>query len=115
MFNRYFTETLKTRYADFTGRATRSEYWYFILFSFLLSFAFSVIDTFVINRMIGMDSSQSGGILGVLFSLALIIPSIAIGVRRLHDTGKSGLWLLIGFLPVIGTLILLFFFVQKSK
>ena len=115
MFNRYFIETLKTRYADFSGRATRSEFWYFLLFAFLLNFALGLVDKFVINQMIGIDVNQPGGILGVLFNLMLLIPAIAVGVRRLHDTAKSGLWLLIGLVPVIGSFILLFFFVQKSK
>lgn len=115
LFNQYFVNTLKTQYADFAGKATRSQYWYFVLFYIILAVVFQLIDELVINPMLGSGTSSVGGFLQMIFALALIIPSIAIGVRRLHDIGKSGLWLLIGLIPLIGSLILLFFFVQKSK
>ena len=116
-FNQYFIDTLKNRYADFNGKATRSQYWYFVLFYVLLSIVLAVIDTFVVNPVLGMNVQEAaqGGILQIVFALALIIPSIAIGVRRLHDTDKSGWWMLISFVPVIGILVLLFFFIQPSK
>ena len=116
-FNRYFADTLKHRYADFAGKATRSQYWYFVLFYVLLSIVFAVIDTLVVNPMLGMNIQEAskGGLLQFIFALALIIPSIAIGVRRLHDIGKSGWWMLISLVPVIGFLVLIYFFVQQSK
>ena len=93
-FNQYFIDTLKNRYADFNGKATRSQYWYFVLFYVLLSIVFVIIDTFVVNPMLGMNVQEgsSGGLLQMIFALALLIPFIAIGVRRLHDIGKSGWW-----------------------
>lgn len=115
LFNQYFINTLKTQYADFQGRATRSQYWYFVLFYIILAIIFQLLDAYVLNPMLGAGTASTGGILQIIFAIALIIPSIAIGVRRLHDIGKSGLWLLIGFIPLIGSLILLYFFVQKSK
>ena len=117
-FNQYFIDTLKNRYADFNGRATRTQYWYFVLFYILLSIVFMLIDTYVINpTMLGMNELEAarGGFLQMFFALALIIPSIAIGVRRLHDIGKNGWWMLISLVPIIGLLVLLYFFVQKSK
>lgn len=91
-FNRYFVDTVKNRYAKFDGRATRSEYWYFILFNFIISFIAVLLDRVVINPMLGAtpEQAQQGGFLQIIIALALLIPSIALGVRRLHDIGKSG-------------------------
>ena len=116
-FNRYFLDTLKNRYADFKGRASRSEYWYFVLFYVILVVIFRLLDSLVLNPMLGASAEQAtqGGLLQMIFAVALIIPSIAIGARRLHDIGKSGWWLLIGFIPVLGAIVLIYFFVQKSK
>jgi len=76
-----------------------------------------MLDTFVVNPMLGMNASEAshGGILQIIFSLSLIIPSIAIGVRRLHDIGKSAWFMLIGLIPLLGGLVLIYFFVQESK
>ena len=76
-----------------------------------------LVDSFVINPMLGMTATEAaqGGFAQILFALALILPLIAIGIRRLHDTQRSGWWLLISLIPLIGSLILLFFFVQESK
>ena len=116
-FNRYFIDTIKNRYAKFDGRATRSEYWYFILFYFIVSFIVVALDTFVVNPMLGATPEQAaqGGILQILLALALLIPSIALGVRRLHDIGKSGWWILVGLIPIIGLIVLIYFYVQDSQ
>lgn len=99
------------KYADFSGRAQRSEYWYFLLFYFLISFGLGLVDW-----MTGSVNTQSGyGLLTGLFSLAMLIPSIAVGVRRLHDTDRSGWWILMALLPLIGSIVLLVFFVQDSQ
>lgn len=97
---------LKDKYATFSGRAARSEYWWFALFSVIASSILTVIDT----AIFGSDF----GVLGPIFSIAVLVPSIAVGVRRLHDLGRSGWWLLIILIPLIGILILLYFFVQKG-
>ncbi|MFL6054562.1 MAG: DUF805 domain-containing protein [Actinoallomurus sp.] len=86
-------------YAGFSGRARRTEYWMFVLFN--------VIATLVLD-LIGM-AVKLGTILGLVYGLAVLIPSLAVGVRRLHDTGRTGWWLLIGIIPIIGTIILLVF------
>lgn len=105
----WFLSALK-KYATFTGRAQRAEYWYFILFYTLIFTGLSIIDAIT-----GSFSTEAGmGLLGSLYSLAILIPSLAVGVRRLHDTGRSGWWLLIGFIPLIGAIVLLIFFVQDS-
>jgi len=98
------------KYATFSGRAQRAEYWYFILFYLLLSIGFAIIDSITGT----LDPETGIGLLSGLFSLAAFIPSVAVGVRRLHDTGRSGWWWLIGFIPLIGTIVLIIFFVQDS-
>ncbi|HEY9626597.1 MAG TPA: DUF805 domain-containing protein [Coleofasciculaceae cyanobacterium] len=103
--------TVLKKYAIFSGRARRKEYWYFVLFNFLISFGLGLID-----GLIGLTVGDSGlGLLGGLYSLAVLIPSIAVGVRRLHDTGRSGWWLLIGIIPIIGTIILIVFLASGTQ
>jgi uncharacterized membrane protein YhaH (DUF805 family) len=98
------------KYADFSGRAPRAEYWWFVLFVVIGEIVLSIVDSLVgTGRIVGPY-----GILVTLFMLALIIPQIAVGVRRLHDTGRSGWWLLIGLIPLIGAIVLLVFFVTAG-
>jgi uncharacterized membrane protein YhaH (DUF805 family) len=105
----WFLVVLK-KYATFSGRAQRAEYWYFLLISTLIVIALSVID-----GMTGSYNEDTGwGLLSGLYSLAVLLPSIAVGARRLHDTSRTGWWLLIGLIPVIGTIVLIVFFVLDS-
>jgi len=117
LVNKYFIDIIKNKYAQFSGRASRSEFWYFALFYVILAFIVVLIDTLVINPMLGETASESaqGGILQLVVALALLIPSISIAIRRLHDIGKSGWWLLIPLVPVIGTLVLLYFYIVDSE
>jgi uncharacterized membrane protein YhaH (DUF805 family) len=97
-----FQESIKvcfTKYAEFGGRASRSEYWWFFLFVVLASLAASAVSS----------------ILSVLFSLATLLPSIAAATRRLHDTNRSGWWQLICLVPLIGLIVLLVFLAQEGK
>jgi uncharacterized membrane protein YhaH (DUF805 family) len=99
------------RYAEFSGRSRRKEYW---MFTLLMLVAGLVIGT--IEGILGINT-MIGGVYGPLTTLMLlgtIVPSIAVGIRRLHDTDKSGWWLLIALIPLIGSLILLFFFVSDG-
>ena len=106
----WFLTALK-KYATFSGRAQRAEYWYFVLFYILIFIGLSFID-----NITGSFSAEAGmGLLGGILTLALLIPSIAVGVRRLHDTGRSGWWLLIVLVPLVGAIILLVFTVQDSE
>jgi uncharacterized membrane protein YhaH (DUF805 family) len=120
-FQRYFVDTLKQRYADFKGRATRSEYWYFLLFSIIIGLILSFLDSMLINPILGihpLDKNGNAGILGSLFSLGTLIPSFALALRRLHDIGKKGWWILLALIPVvnfIGMFVLLYFFVKDSQ
>ncbi|MEX0733596.1 MAG: DUF805 domain-containing protein [Steroidobacteraceae bacterium] len=107
---RWFLAVLK-KYATFSGRAPRAEYWYFILFYFLILIGLSIIDS-----ALGLYSGMYGiGPLGALFALSMFIPSLAVGVRRLHDIGRSGWWLLIGLIPLLGAIVLIVFAVQDSQ
>ncbi len=101
---KWFLIVLK-KYADFTGRAQRAEYWFFALFYLLFFLALSLID-----GAVGLFNSTYGlGLLGGLFALAMTLPSIAVTARRLHDTSRSGWWLLISLIPLIGGIVLLVF------
>ena len=84
----WYIKVLKN-YAVFDGRARRSEYWYFVLFNFIISFAIGFVE-----GATGMAQAGSG-ILSTIYSLGVLVPSIAVGVRRMHDVGKSGWYLLI--------------------
>ena len=105
----WFVEALM-KYAVFSGRSRRMEYWYFALFVILISIALSIID-----GLIGTYPRTMGaGLLSSIFSLAVLIPSIAVTVRRLHDIDRSGWWVLISLVPLIGWIFLLVFTVQHS-
>lgn len=98
------------KYAVFEGRARRKEFWFFELFVVLISIVLAFVD-----RAIGtpLDPETGVGTLSALAALALIIPSFAVGARRLHDTNRSGWWQLL-YLTVIGTIVLLVFFLLDS-
>ena len=99
----WYLEALK-KYAVFGGRSRRKEYWYFVLFSLIVSLVLSAIDA-----LLGTFGSTNVGLLGGIYGLAVLIPSIAVSVRRLHDIDRTGWWVLIGLVPVIGTIVLLVF------
>lgn len=100
----WYLDVLK-KYAEFGGRARRKEFWMFFLFSMLIMGALSYIE-----RMV----RDSAGVISGIYSLAVILPSLSVSVRRLHDTGRSGWWLLIPILPLIGFIVLIVFFCQDS-
>ena len=100
---------MSTKFVEFKGRAQRSEYWWFLLFTWGVAIVLSILDGFIFNSETGF------GILGKIWSLVLIFPYIGVGVRRLHDLDKSGWWLLISFIPVIGLIVLIFWFVRKGS
>lgn len=98
------------QYVGFSGRARRSEYWWFFLFTVLVSIVTSVLDSILGT----MSEDTNVGVIGSIASLALLLPSIAVAIRRLHDTSRSGWWILIGLIPIIGWIILIVFYCQDS-
>jgi uncharacterized membrane protein YhaH (DUF805 family) len=104
----WYLDVLK-KYAVFSGRARRKEYWMFVLFNLIIAIVLGIVDS-----MMGTVTEQGIGLLGGLYSLAVLLPGIGVGIRRLHDTDRSGWWLLIGLIPLIGLIVLIVFFVQDS-
>jgi uncharacterized membrane protein YhaH (DUF805 family) len=108
-----FQDAVRTclgKYADFTGRARRSEYWWFVVFTAVVTTIASVVDAIVGTKF------GNFGLFQVLATLALLLPELAVGARRLHDVGRSGWMLLLLIIPVIGALILVVaFFIRDSE
>lgn len=108
---KWFLEALTKHYATFEGRARRKEYWYFVLFYCLALVALAIVD-----GLTGTFEVEVGlGLLSGLFALATLVPAFAVSVRRLHDTNRSGWWLLIGLIPLVGNLVMLVFTLQDSQ
>ena len=102
----YWKQVVLERYAQFTGRARRAEFWWFALANFIISVVFNVV---------GGAFTPLFSVIGFIYSLAVLIPGIAVGIRRLHDTDRSGWWLLIALVPFVGVIILIVFFATDSK
>ncbi|PWR20702.1 DUF805 domain-containing protein [Zavarzinia compransoris] len=92
------------KYVDFNGRARRAEYWWFVLFTVIVSLVLGAIDALIFGT----------SLLGPLYSLAVLLPSLGVLVRRLHDTNRSGWWILISFVPLVGFIVLLVFLVAEG-
>jgi len=107
----WYLKVLK-QYADFSGRARRTEFWMFTLFSAIASIVLGLIDTLIgTSTMIATGSSYfySPGLLQGIYALGVLIPTLAVTVRRLHDTDRTGWWLLIALIPFVGGIVLLVF------
>ena len=109
-------KTVLGKYATFSGRATRPEYWRWLLATIILFTVLGLIDGGLIAPMMGFEtfSPDAGQPVSMVVSLALLLPNLAVVVRRLHDTDRSGWWLLLSLIPLLGTLVLLYFFVQRG-
>jgi uncharacterized membrane protein YhaH (DUF805 family) len=99
------------QYADFSGRARRTEYWMFTLVSIVISLVLLLIDSVVI----GTPPGRGIGILGAIYTVAVLLPTLAVGARRLHDTDRSGWWQLIAIVPIVGTIILIVLFALEGN
>lgn len=105
----WFIEVIK-KYAVFNGRARRKEYWFYVLFYVIFALIIGVIDA----TIFGAGPETGTGPLGMIYVLALFLPSLGVAVRRLHDTGRTGWWMLLVLIPLIGPIVLLVFFVLDS-
>jgi uncharacterized membrane protein YhaH (DUF805 family) len=102
----WYLEVLR-KYALFTGRARRSEYWYFVLFNVIVAVVLGFVDS-ALAKILGF------GMFGMLYGLAVLVPGIAVSIRRLHDTDRSGWWLLLALVPLVG-LVLIYFLAEDSN
>ncbi len=103
-FGEAVTRALTVNYCNFSGRSSRSEYWWFALFTFLISCVISIV-----------FSSTLAKVISILVGLAFLLPNLGLAVRRLHDIGKSGWWYLIGLIPLVGQIILIVWFCKESQ
>lgn len=107
---KWYLAVLK-KYAVFSGRARRKEYWMFVLFNIIFSIVAVILD-----NVLGTAIENLGyGVIYILYGLAVLLPALAVTVRRLHDSGKSGWWIFISFVPFIGAIWLLVLLVMDSQ
>jgi uncharacterized membrane protein YhaH (DUF805 family) len=97
-------------YFTFTGRSRRKAYWMFVLFNIIAAVLAGVLDS-----LLGFAGENGYGPISGLYSLAVFIPGLALAIRRLHDTGRTGWWMLLGLIPLLGWIVLLIFFVTDSQ
>ena len=107
---KWYLKALK-QYADFKGRARRQEYWMFVLFNILFGFAAGIVDSILGTS----DPQTGGGVIAGLYALVMLVPGIAVTVRRLHDIGKSGWFVLVVFIPLIGVIWLIVMAVTEGN
>ncbi len=93
-----------SNYATFSGRSRRSEYWWFVLFNLLVNLVAA-----------GIDGALGTNFIRFVVALALLLPGLAVFVRRMHDTGRSGWWILLGLIPLVGGIVLIVFAAQDSQ
>ncbi|MEM8551555.1 MAG: DUF805 domain-containing protein [Pseudomonadota bacterium] len=105
-----------SNYAQFSGRAGRAEFWWWALALFIVSIIAQVLDGVAMSPLFGFGlfGMNAGQPLSFILGIAVIVPNLAVSARRLHDTNRSGWWLLIGLIPVAGILVLLFFFLMPG-
>ena len=109
----YFKKCVLQNYANFDGRARRKEYWHYALWCFIVGIVASVLDT-----VLGTGQAFGGsgiGIISMIVSLALMVPGLAVTVRRLHDIGKSGWYYFVAFIPLVGGIILLVWMLKAGN
>ncbi|MDC0149425.1 DUF805 domain-containing protein [Candidatus Poseidoniales archaeon] len=108
-------KALMHNYANFNGRASRSEYWWFFLFGFLAVIPAMILDGLTGIVLIDAGAGISYGPFYVLTGMGILLPGISVMVRRLHDSGRSGWWYFIGLVPCVGFIILLVFLIQDGQ
>jgi uncharacterized membrane protein YhaH (DUF805 family) len=102
----WYTDVIR-KYAVFNGRAARPEFWWFVLINVIIAAVINVVVSAIGGR-------NSGQVVSDLYSLAVFLPSLGVGIRRLHDTNRSGWWYLLVFIPIIGWIVLIVFLAMAS-
>jgi uncharacterized membrane protein YhaH (DUF805 family) len=113
-----FGEAIATcmgKYGTFSGRASRSEYWWFYLFTILMSWGATIVDGAVASSGDPAVASSGDPMVEIVVTLVFFVPIIAAGCRRLHDMGKSGWWQLLWFIPIIGWILLIVWLATNTK
>ena len=105
-FGEAVNRAIAQNYCNFSGRSSRSEYWWYVLFTAIISCGVSLIFS-------GNQTTMS--IISGIVNLVLLLPGLGLCVRRLHDTNRSGWWILIGFIPVVGWILLIVWFCQDRQ
>jgi uncharacterized membrane protein YhaH (DUF805 family) len=100
----WFMKVVTQHYFDFNGRARRAEFWWYVLVNIIIAIILNVIGSIL----------HLGQLLGGLYNLAVLLPSLGVGVRRLHDINRSGWWLLIAFVPIVGAILLIYWYAQPG-
>jgi len=101
------------RYVDFEGRSSRKEFWYFVLFYLIVSAVLTILDRTFFSSALGTDGSAIDPLTSI-FGILSLIPNISVSVRRLHDTGRSGWWILLWLIPLVGWIPLVIWYCQKG-
>ncbi|MDD7911402.1 MULTISPECIES: DUF805 domain-containing protein [Pseudovibrio] len=114
-----FPEAIRTclsKYTEFQGRAARPEFWWWTLFAIITLSVAQLVDMIVVAPLLGLPDPGTMELqpISALTGLFLLIPGLAVSVRRLHDTDRSGWWLLLHLIPIIGLLVLLYFYIQPG-
>ena len=102
-----FTEAVSSvfsKYAVFSGRAGRPEFWWFALFNVIASFVLAFVDSLFFGREV----------LGIIYGLGVLLPGLGVAIRRLHDIDRSGWWILVGLIPLIGWIVLLIWYIRPG-
>ena len=107
----YYIDCITKKYACFSGRARRKEYWMFVLFNFIAA----SVAGFIGGLLVRVTGVVAFSFLSTIYNLAVLIPGLAVCFRRLHDIGKSGWWVLIGLVPFVGWIVLLVFACLDSQ
>ena len=106
----YWKKVVLENYLNFTGRARRAEFWWYFLANLIITVVLNITDA-----AIGSGSGFYGGILTGIYGLAVLLPGLAVGIRRLHDTDKSGWWLLLALTPLVGIIVLIVFWATDGQ
>jgi uncharacterized membrane protein YhaH (DUF805 family) len=102
-----FSEAVKSgfdHYTKFDGRASKAAFWWWFLFGVLVAIVANILDAII-----------GSSIISILVALALLLPNLSVAIRRLHDTDRTGWWILIGLIPIVGFIVLLIFYLEKSN